>query len=442
MKKKVIKRCSFLILILSIIFVKCSSNGSNENDKINQSLVAYTNLDLIDGISASIKTGQTVLIDVKKGEIIDIFETGSKTNDDDTEEKNMEGKVMMPGLIEGHFHLASTVGDDSSLGKISMENMFKQGITSVRDMAGNGIALTELKTLGSEKNNPYPKIYFSCLVTGIDFISGDDRTTDTAGSGTAGEEAWFITLDDNTDVVQLVQDAKSFGCTALKLYADISSENAKRIIIAAKSLDFPVWSHGTLYKASPWDIEGVHSFSHSDFFNYVTDASIPTYLESNSDGFVEDFNLNKINSSEMQSYFDLLKRNNTILDATLSAYSDDQSGEQDITKFTHEVTKSAHLRGVEIGAGSDNFNESVTSNNFLLLNEIKLIKEITGMSEMNALKTATINNAKSIGIDDEYGTIEIGKKADLIILNDNPLENLDNLKSIELVIKDGFEHNL
>jgi imidazolonepropionase-like amidohydrolase len=144
----------------------------------------------------------------------------------------------------------------------------------------------------------------------------------------------------------------------------------------------------------------------------------------------------------MQSYFDLLKRNNTILDATLSAYSDDQSGEQDITKFTHEVTKSAHLRGVEIGAGSDNFNESVTSNNFLLLNEIKLIKEITGMSEMNALKTATINNAKSIGIDDEYGTIEIGKKADLIILNDNPLENLDNLKSIELVIKDGFEHNL
>ena len=144
----------------------------------------------------------------------------------------------------------------------------------------------------------------------------------------------------------------------------------------------------------------------------------------------------------MQSYFDLLKRNNTILDATLSIFSADQSGEQDITEFTHEVTKSAYLKGVEIGAGSDKYNEAVTSNNLLLLNEIKLIKEITGMSEMNALKTATINNAKSIGIDDEYGTIEIGKKADLIILNDNPLENLDNLKSIELVIKDGFEHNL
>ena len=144
----------------------------------------------------------------------------------------------------------------------------------------------------------------------------------------------------------------------------------------------------------------------------------------------------------MQSYFDLLKRNNTILDATLSIFSADQSGEQDITEFTHEVTKSAYLKGVEIGAGSDKYNEAVTSNNLLLLNEIKLIKEITGMSERNALKTATINNAKSIGIDDEYGTIEIGKKVDLIILKDNPLENLDNLKSIELVIKDGFEHNL
>ena len=82
----------------------------------------------------------------------------------------------------------------------------------------------------------------------------------------------------------------------------------------------------------------------------------------------------------MQSYFDLLKRNNTILDATLSIFSAYQSGEQDITEFTHEVTKSAYLKGVEIGTGSDKYNEAVTSNNLLLLNEIKLIKEITGMS--------------------------------------------------------------
>lgn len=52
---------------------------------------------------------------------------------------------MMAGLIEGQFHLASTIGDETSLGEKSMLNMFAQGITSITDMAGNGEALLSLK---------------------------------------------------------------------------------------------------------------------------------------------------------------------------------------------------------------------------------------------------------------------------------------------------------
>ena len=49
------------------------------------------------------------------------------------------------------------------------------------------------------------------------------------------------------------------------------------------------------------------------------------------------------------------------------------------------------------------------------------------MSEAEALQTATINNAIAIGIDKDYGTVEVNKKADLILLNKNPLDDLDNL---------------
>ena len=297
-----------------------------------------------------------------------------------------------------------------------MENMFKQGITTIRDMAGNGTALLELREFGEAKEIPYPKVYFAALVVGQDFIDNDPRVLETGGNGTAGKDPWMAMLNDDTDVVQLAQNAKEFGCNALKLYADISSDNAKRIIEEAKNKNFPVWSHGTLFNASPWDIVGSHSFSHYDFFNFVTITPIPTLSEFYGD-YTEVFDLSSIQSNKMQEYFDIMKLNNTVLDATLSVYQGADISEQ----FAHEATKSAFQRGVKIGAGVDRVNEEVGSaNDFFLLEEMKLLQEITGMSNMDALKTATINNAEAIGIGQEYGTIEIGKKADLIILNESP----------------------
>ena len=149
----------------------------------------------------------------------------------------------------------------------------------------------------------------------------DTRISETTGNSIAGNEAWFRALDDSTDVNDLIIQAKNFGCTGLKLYADISAANAKRIIEAAKQQNFPVWSHGTRFDASPWDIAGVHSFSHADFLNFVTISPIPDF--EGTESFVEVFDLATISSQKMTDYFDLLKQNNTILDATLSVYQQD-----------------------------------------------------------------------------------------------------------------------
>lgn len=62
------------------------------------------------------------------------------------------------------------------------------------------------------------------------------------------------------------------------------------------------------------------------------------------------------------------------------------------------------------------------------------------MSNWEALQMATINNAIALGIDNEFGTVEKGKKADLIILSKNPLADLENLKSIDRIVKEGVEY--
>ena len=50
----------------------------------------------------------------------------------------------------------------------------------------------------------------------------------------------------------------------------------------------------------------------------------------------------------------------------------------------------------------------------------------SGSSNMNALKAATILGAKAIGLDTDLGSLEVGKLADFIILDKNPLENIKN----------------
>ena len=62
----------------------------------------------------------------------------------------------------------------------------------------------------------------------------------------------------------------------------------------------------------------------------------------------------------------------------------------------------------------------------------------SAMTPMEALRTATIFPARMIGIDRDVGSIEVGKLADLVILNSNPLDNIRNTTDIRFVMKAGI----
>jgi imidazolonepropionase-like amidohydrolase len=68
--------------------------------------------------------------------------------------------------------------------------------------------------------------------------------------------------------------------------------------------------------------------------------------------------------------------------------------------------------------------------------EMELLSE-AGISNINIIQIATLNGAKWLGKDDELGSIEEGKLADLVLLDADPSENINNAKMINMVIKDG-----
>ncbi len=64
-----------------------------------------------------------------------------------------------------------------------------------------------------------------------------------------------------------------------------------------------------------------------------------------------------------------------------------------------------------------------------------------GLPPVVVLKAATINGARSLGVDDKLGSVEVGKLADLVVVRGNPLEDIKAARNIRLVIKEGVVHD-
>lgn len=100
-----------------------------------------------------------------------------------------------------------------------------------------------------------------------------------------------------------------------------------------------------------------------------------------------------------------------------------------------EVVAAAHRAGVPILAGTDVLNPFCFPG-FSLHDELALMVE-AGLSPMAALQTATLNPARFLGREEDMGTVEKGKVADLVLLDANPLADIANTKKINAVVFDG-----
>jgi hypothetical protein len=95
----------------------------------------------------------------------------------------------------------------------------------------------------------------------------------------------------------------------------------------------------------------------------------------------------------------------------------------------------AHRMGVFFLAGTD-VSAAYTYPGFSLHDELALFVE-AGFTPLEALRTATVNSARFFGMTDSLGSIEVGKTADLVVLDANPLEDISNTKRISAVIVGG-----
>jgi imidazolonepropionase-like amidohydrolase len=104
---------------------------------------------------------------------------------------------------------------------------------------------------------------------------------------------------------------------------------------------------------------------------------------------------------------------------------------QQVFERALDIVGALHRGGVPIVAGTDQ-----TVPGFSLYREIELYAR-AGFTPMEALQAATLIPARAMNLDRESGTVEPGKRADLDVLEGNPLEDIHNIRSLLMVLANG-----
>ena len=135
--------------------------------------------------------------------------------------------------------------------------------------------------------------------------------------------------------------------------------------------------------------------------------------------------LNKLPDQIKQKWIKEIADTDTIIDKNSLRYS----------KWLEEATGILHKKNVPFMAGTDTPIGYLIPGRSLHI-ELEVMVE-SGFSNLEAIKSATVNPAKFFGLENKEGRIKDGYKADLVILNSNPLDNIRNTQDISAVIKNG-----
>ncbi|MBF7074479.1 amidohydrolase family protein [Glaciecola sp. MH2013] len=394
---------------------------------------------LITSEDSKTQSDKTVIVEDNK--IIKIVD-GKDTGGDDDTFIDLTGATLMPGLMDMHVHLSFQNEGPASYMKRFTSNEADYAIASVDYAAKTLMAgFTTVRNLGDMKNETValrksidsgvsigPRIFTSAksiattgghadptngqsadlmgnpgprdgVINGVAqarqavrqrYKDGADLIKITATGGVlsvakSGQNPQFMT--DELDAI--VQTAKDYGMT-VAVHAH-GKEGMKRAILAGvDSIE-----HGTYM-----DREIIKLMRKNDVY-YV-----PTILAGN---FVAE-------KAKIDGYFPDIVRPKAAA----------------IGPLIQKTFARAHENGVLIAFGTDS-GVSAHGNN---AQEFALMVE-AGMSEMDAIRSATINTAKLLKIDKELGTVTVGKLADLVAVKGDPLDDISLLEKVDFVMKDG-----
>jgi imidazolonepropionase-like amidohydrolase len=397
---------------------------------------------VIDGTSAPPLPDATVL--VREGRITAVGPRATVALPADAAIVDVSGRSVLPGLWDMHAHLAGI----TDFGPIYLA----AGVTSVRDVGnetGWGLALREAFATGGIVG---PRLLLAAEI--------DGRVPEAVGA---------IQADTPEEARALVRHFHDLGFDQIKLYSRLKPELVPVIAAESHRLGMTVTGHVPRGMST---IEAVTA--RMDQINHVGNVAaigmmIPATIREARDvagalTWLAGLDLER----ETRFLVETLVRHGTVVDPTLAAFelhsrpanvplheiepgaarmpslvmatvgrwfrgSPDAEAElmQALHRRNVELVGILHGAGVPIVAGTD-----VVVPGHSLHRELELYVE-AGMRPLEAIQAATIVPARAMGLDHDVGTIEVGRRADLIVIDGDPLRSIREIRNVRAVIANG-----
>lgn len=351
---------------------------------------------------------------------------------------NLGGGYVIPGLIDAHVHLATVPNRERA--EAELYRMLYGGIVAVRDMAGDARALASLARDTRLGQINGPDVYYAALMAGPTFLS-DPRPQSSAAGEVAGQVPWMQSITPDTDLAEAVSMARGTSASGIKIYANLEPELVNEITAEAHRQGTKVWAHSMVFPTRPLDVvrSGADVISHVCRLAWEGMAEAPTEYHHDQVPLFGNFSAASPVFTEL---FEAMRENRTILDATLSMYArmaaqpGNPRSDRCELSFARELVKRAFEEGVPIAAGTD-FTTPQDDPYPALLTEIEELVQGAGLTPMAAIEAATRVAARAVGVEDRYGTLQHGRPVSFVLLADDPLEDIENIRSIRAVWKNG-----
>ena len=463
-----------LSLLLSIFVL--SQNSCKSPEELFEKAICIENISTIDP-EDGLKENQTIII--QSGKILKVSPTKDLLLSKENTIIDGTGKFIIPGLWDAHIHFAFLTELAPSMFDLFLVN----GVTSVRDTGGEigFVKKWKDKSLADPLNTP------RVMIAGP-LLDGMPNVYDGSGPAVPPLSVGLASVE---DVINKINELESLDVDFLKSYEMLSPDQFKKLNQLAKEKGFKVTGHVTLsMDVISASNAGLNSMEHM--------RNLELSCASNSDELLQQRKtlleagkkdkgsalrsrihqmqrktaVENYDETQAQKVLAVLAKNQTWQIPTLTlntssatryyttpewqesfsllpdsteqkwkkyideiALTEIDPFRKEYSKWMFEMTGKVHAAGIDIMAGTDCPISFLTPGRSLHQELLVLVD--AGLTPLEAIKTATINPAKYFNMEDELGRIKSGMWADLLILNSNPLDDINNTRKIHGVIKQG-----
>ena len=322
------------------------------------------------------------------------------------------------------------------------------GVTTVRDCGNEFEFITAVRDAVAQGHGLGPRLLLAGVVDGT------------------GPLALGVGRVDTPEQARMWVDRyHAAGFQQMKIYSSVKLENLKAVADEAHHLGMTVTGHVPEgLDAYQTIAAGQDQINHIDYISQIMHAPLPENA-SRADRRNAAANLD-LDSPNAQKAVAFLKDHHTVVDPTLALFElftgttakTPDSFEPGINKIPVELAEQLtdvappnensalrekifqkdiaivgmlHRAGIPIVAGTD---QAVPGHS--LHREIELYVQ-AGFTPMEAIQAATLVSARAMGLEKESGTVERGKRGDLIVINGDPLQDIHNTRNVEYVITNG-----